>query len=88
MKHLKTFESYINEEFYLGSDEVVGVTFKLKQPVTCDGKTFGTEDTWTIDKAIDDAHYCTSDKGDKEVFHTDIILGDTIMSTEDSAKFH
>lgn len=84
MKYLRLFE-----EFYLGSDAVIGVKFKLKEPIDLsNGKRYGIEDTWTIDKAIDDDHYCTSDKGDKECFHTDIILGDTIMNKEDYAKFH
>lgn len=88
MKHIKLYEGFLNE-FYLGSDEVVGVKFKFKEPITLsDDKTYSTEDTWTIDKAVDDDHHCSSDKGDKEIFHTDIILGDTVMSKEDLSKFN
>jgi len=86
----KINESHINEEFYLGSDDVVGVNFKLKEPLKLtNGKEYNVEDTWVIDKAIDDDHYCTNTKtGEEEVFHTDIILGDTVMSDEDAAKFN
>ncbi len=83
MKHLKLYE-----EFYLGSDKVIGVKFKLKSPITVDGKEHNAEDTWVIDKAVDDAHYCHNlDTGEEVCFHTDIMLGDATMSPEDSAKF-
>ena len=83
MKYLKIFE-----EFYLGSDEVVGVKFKLERPITCDGNNYNDTDEWIIDKAIDDSHYCTNlTTGKKTNFHTDIILGSTIMSEEDRNKF-
>lgn len=83
MKHLKLFE-----EFYLGTDEVIGVEFKLKRPIKVEGKDHNTEDTWIIDKAIDDAHYCRNlNTGEEVCFHTDIILGDSIMSESDRQKF-
>ncbi len=75
-------------EFYLGSNDVVGVKFKFKKPTTLsDDIIYNTQDEWTITKAIDDDHYCTSDKGDKAIFHTDVILGSVIMSDEDKSKF-
>lgn len=84
MKHLKLFE-----EFYFGTSDVIGVTFKFKNPITLsNGKTFNNKDTWIVDKAEDDDHYCTNQKtGEKECFHTDIMLGDTIMDDSDRFKF-
>jgi hypothetical protein len=80
----------INESFYLGSDKVVGVKFKFRKPLTItNDKTYNTDDTWTIDKAIDDDHYCTNtNTSEEDIFHTDIILSDTVMSEEDMKKFN
>lgn len=85
---INEFRKHLNE-FYLGNDAVIGVTFKLKEPLDLsNGKTYNNEDTWVIDKAIDDDHHCTNtNTGEKEVFHTDIILGDTAMCDEDRKKF-
>lgn len=83
----KNTNESVTNEFYLGSSDVVGVKFKFKEPITFDDVTYNTEDEWTITKAEDDDHYCTSDKGVELCLHTDIMLGDVVMSDEDSAKF-
>lgn len=76
-------------EFYLGSDNVKNVKFKLNKQLTLsNGKSYNSNDEWIIDKAIDDNHYCTNlNTNEKENFHTDIILSYTKMSEEDLQKF-
>lgn len=66
-------------EFYLGSDKVVGRKFKFNKPTELsNGKTYGAEDTWIITKAVDDDHYCTNtNTGEKDIFHTDVMMSDT-----------